>query len=113
MNGEYLRGITSWTILITITVLLAAVFFTMLYQGVKKELFATIAQRHFPVVVCIPIAAISALFGVIILGSIVGPIKFKVPGFEFEGASGPVILWAICFWAMVQGIWLLWDKRAE
>ena len=36
--------------------------------------------------------------------------KFSFLGFEFEGASGPVVLWVLCFLAQMFGIWLLWNR---
>lgn len=37
-----------------------------------------------------------------------GPISLKLPGgFGFEGASGPVALWCLCFLTIVFGLYLL------
>jgi hypothetical protein len=36
-----------------------------------------------------------------------GPIKLHAANIKFEGASGPIILWCICFAAIVFGLYLL------
>jgi hypothetical protein len=36
-----------------------------------------------------------------------GPIKLKLGTIDFEGASGPIILWCLCFSVMSFGLYLL------
>jgi hypothetical protein len=36
-----------------------------------------------------------------------GDIEFKLLGNELKGASGPIILWVLCFLAIVYGLYLL------
>jgi len=64
--------------------------------------------EHFPATIGLPAAALTSLFVVVYLESSSGPIKFKGLGFEFEGASGPVVLWAFCFLCVAGAIRLLW-----
>jgi len=37
-----------------------------------------------------------------------GQIKFDALGFHFEGASGPIVMWVICFLAITLAIKVLW-----
>ena len=53
-------------------------------------------------------------FGVIVAFSIVltlsfatGDIEFEAPGFKFKGASGPIVLWVLCFVAILFGFYLV------
>jgi hypothetical protein len=53
-------------------------------------------------------------FGVIVAFAIVltlkytsGDIEFKILGNELKGASGPIILWVLCFLVIVYGLYLL------
>jgi hypothetical protein len=62
----------------------------------------------FQVVVGLPAAAIAAFVIVVFLRQTAGPIEFEGFGFKFHGAAGQVILWLICFWAIVAAIKLLW-----
>lgn len=36
-----------------------------------------------------------------------GQIKIKFATVEFEGASGPIILWCLCFFVLAYGLYLL------
>lgn len=56
-------------------------------------------------------SAYFALGLVVFLQSTSGPISFKGLGFEFSGASGPIVLWLLTFLGFVFGIWLLWDLK--
>ena len=38
------------------------------------------------------------------------PIEIRFLGFELKGAAGPVVLWTVCFLALVAGGELLWDN---
>jgi hypothetical protein len=37
-----------------------------------------------------------------------GPIEFEGLGFKFRGASGPVVLWAVCFFVISLAIKMHW-----
>jgi hypothetical protein len=63
---------------------------------------------HFAAVIGLPFAAISSLCLVLLLRYSAGPIEFEGLGFKFKGASGPIIMWVLCFLAMVSAIKLLW-----
>lgn len=67
-----------------------------------------LTHQHFAALLCVPMAALMAMCVVILLRFTAGPIEFKVPGFEFKGASGQVVLWVMCFLAIVGAIKLLW-----
>jgi len=53
-------------------------------------------------------SALGALCIVLLLRLSSGPLEFKAIGFEFRGASGQVVLWVVCFLAMVASVKLLW-----
>src|SRR5690242_3236513 len=36
-----------------------------------------------------------------------GPIKLKITGVDFEGASGPIILWCLCFFVISYGLYMM------
>jgi hypothetical protein len=67
-----------------------------------------IALKHFAATVGLPAAALAALCLVVFLESSSGPIEFKGLGFKFKGASGPIVLWVLCFLAIAGAIQLLW-----
>jgi len=49
-------------------------------------------------------AASLALMLVLLLNFTLGPIEFNGLGFSFKGASGPVVLWVLCFLAIIAGL---------
>ena len=69
---------------------------------------ADVFLSKFHVIVGLPSAAIGAFLVVAILRQTAGPIEFKGFGFEFRGASGPVILWMLCFLSIATMIKWMW-----
>jgi hypothetical protein len=68
-----------------------------------------IVYDHFAAIVALPFAGYAALGLVLLLESRSDqPMEFKALGFEFKGSSGPVVLWVLCFLAVVVCMKLLW-----
>lgn len=67
-----------------------------------------LAVKHFPATVGLPFAALTSLCLVIILESSAGPIEIEGFGIKFKGASGPIILWCMCFFCIASAIKMLW-----
>jgi len=59
-------------------------------------------------IVGIPLAALTAFCVVTNLQATSGDIKFSGLTFTFEGAAGPVVLWVMCFLAVILSIVALW-----
>ncbi len=62
-------------------------------------------------IVGIPLSTFIALFIVLFLRYAAGPIEIEGFGVKFRGASGPIILWIICFLAVTYGFHLLAPKH--
>jgi hypothetical protein len=65
-------------------------------------------RAHPAVVLGLPTGALAAFCIVLFLEAKSGRIEFEGFGFTFRGASGEIILWVICFLAIVAAIKLLW-----
>jgi|SRR5215203_155822 len=65
-------------------------------------------QEHFAALIGVPMAALIAMCVVLLLRFSAGPIEFKAFGVEFEGASGQVVFWVLCFLSIVSSLKLLW-----
>ena len=64
-----------------------------------------------PVTVGLPIGAILALVIVLVLEVTSGQkIEFTVSQLTFKGASGPIVLWVLCFLTIAFAIYLNWPK---
>jgi hypothetical protein len=53
-------------------------------------------------------AAALAFIIALLLPASYGPIEFKAIGVSFKGASGPIVLWLICFLGIVAAVRLTW-----
>jgi hypothetical protein len=63
-------------------------------------------ETHFAAI--IPGAAAAAFVLVVLLRQTEGPIEFEVSPVKFKGASGQIVLWAICFLSIAAAIKMLW-----
>jgi hypothetical protein len=69
----------------------------------------TLLQDHYPAMVGIPLMAMAAFCIVISFKVAVGsPLEFEALGFKFRGASGPVIMWILCFLVLTLALRVLW-----
>ena len=70
-----------------------------------------VSVRHFPQLLACRWPGVAALFIVMVCKIFTGDkLSFSALGFKFEGASGPVVLWVLCFLAITLAIFTLWDK---
>ena len=68
-----------------------------------------ILYAHFLAIVGLPFVGFASLALVLLLESRSDqPLEFKALGFEFKGASGPIVLWVLCFIAITGCLKLVW-----
>jgi hypothetical protein len=96
-------------VLAIVVPVIAAGLFTGLLALLPFEKLLPIVTQHFAAVVGLPFAALLAAFIVIALKHVEGPLRFEGLGFKFEGGSGEVVLWVICFLAITTAIRVLWS----
>ena len=101
------KNIITW-VLILIVPVVAVLAVTGLLNFMEPGLMREVEKEHFAAVVGLPMAALLSAFIVVGLRHSEGPIKFETLGMKFEGASGQVILWIICFLSIALAIKLLW-----
>jgi hypothetical protein len=66
--------------------------------------------KHYAAFVGLPFAGFGALGLVLLLESrSEKPIEFRALGFEFKGASGPIVLWVLSFLAIVLCFRMMWS----
>jgi hypothetical protein len=106
-----LRKLINWT-LFTGAALYSAFHagFVVWHTVRGTEQLTKVAFDHFPALVGLPFAGYGALALVLLLEArSEEPIEIKGFGFEFKGASGPVILWILCFVAIAACVKLTWQ----
>jgi len=71
-----------------------------------------LAKTHYAALVGTPMSAVAAFCVVSLLKVTHGPIEFEAFGFKFRGASGPIVLWILCFLSIVAAFHILWPHVA-
>jgi hypothetical protein len=111
-----LKSMATWGVVLG-TAVWTAFFFSFLVASalfptvVPESWFLRMIREHPGGTLGLAISAISAFSVVAILDVLSrDPIEIKLPGFELKGAAGPVVLWVVCFLAIVAGGEALWNN---
>jgi hypothetical protein len=105
------RTAANWIFVIGFSIFSVAVFSLLVLGSITFPEFYAIAIKHFPTVVGLPLAAMASIFIVTVFRITLGQkLSFSVFGMEFEGASGPVVLWVLCFLAITLAINTTWNN---
>ena len=107
-QAESVRQIARWIALLATAAwgIFAGAF--LAYHSLGEGFVVDLAKKQFGAMMLVPMAALIAFCVVIVLEWTAGEIKFKGLSFEFEGASGPIVLWAFCFLAIVAALRIFW-----
>ncbi|MEW6992301.1 hypothetical protein AADZ91_16655 [Colwelliaceae bacterium 6441] len=108
---DKLKGIMSWVAVLSVFIFSLLFFGRIIFLAITEEYWKKLGLTHFPSLVGLPAAAIASIFIVLVLRTIAGPLNFKAMGVEFSGASGPTILWVICFLSITLAIKLTWPLQ--
>jgi len=106
MNADP-KLIITWVLILSVPVA-TVVSLAGILIFLPPEVMGDIAKNHFVAVVGLPSAAIFSAFLVVALQQTSGPVKFEGLGFKFEGSSGQVVLWMVCFISIALALRLLW-----
>lgn len=83
-------------------------FIVLLATEWNNPLWPTVAFAHAQVTIGLPAAALFAFIIVALFRTTEGKIRFRVLALDFEGASGPIVMWILCFLSIILGIKTLW-----
>jgi hypothetical protein len=89
---------------ITLVVGIAANIWIAFWDGT----YAQVVDNHASAIFGVPFACGVATVVVSSVRSSIGKIEFKLLGAEFQGASGPAVMWVMCFLAQALAIRVLW-----
>ncbi len=108
-TGNGLASRTAYVFAGFIAVMAAIIFAAAIYNAffVLPDRGA-ILKDHFAAIVGMPVAAAFAFLIVVFLRQTEGPIEFKGLGFDFQGPSGQIAMWVVCFLAIAGALKLLW-----
>jgi len=90
----------SFTLLVTPLLIVALLYTSGKLLELAKDLAAAI--------IGVPWAGGAAFTVVLVLRSSFGSVNFKIFGAEFEGASGPIVMWVFCFLVEIVAMKALW-----
>jgi hypothetical protein len=76
--------------------------------GNHQDKFIAILVNQVGATIGVPLCSLIALFNVLLLRTVQGPIEMEAFGIKFKGASGPIVMWILCFLALVWAIGYLW-----
>jgi hypothetical protein len=107
-SGERTRKIMGWGI-VAAGLGFICWFGGEIFMGSLRDVVFGMARLHYGTVVGIPCSGLGALFIVLLLRNVAGEVQFTAFGFEFKGASGPIIMWILCFWALTFGMIKTWN----
>jgi len=80
------------------------IYWTWQKEGWVKD----IVKEHFAATIGLPLAGVAAYLLVSVLEYSYGKIEIEIWGLKFRGATGPVILWILCFFVIAISIRMLW-----
>lgn len=111
------RAAATWGVILG-TALWSLFFFGYVIVGalwpaaIPDSWFLRLVTEHPGGTLGVAISAVSAFSVVAVLDVLArDPLEIKFLGFELKGAAGPVLLWVVCFLAMIAGGSALWDKK--
>jgi hypothetical protein len=110
-NQNRLRGTAYWLIVIAASLYAAFHFGFIIWQATRDRgwLVDEIVKKHYAAVIVLPSFGFASLCLIILLDQrSKDKMKFKALGFDFEGASGPIVLWIACFLACACALRLTW-----
>lgn len=100
--------VLTWVLAVVMPIA-TAILLTGFLNLIPYQEMLEITRKNFAAIVGLPVAAVFAVFLVVVLQQTSGPVKFEGLGFRFEGTSGQVVLWTLCFLSMAAAIKLLWQ----
>jgi hypothetical protein len=119
VHSRELSSRSQWKIIVTWIFIAAAALYSAFHAAFviwntahRTHELLDIVYTHYACVVVVPFAGYAALALVLLLEwRSSDPIEFKALGFEFKGPAAPIVLWVLCFLAIVVAIAVTWPLR--
>lgn len=102
------RQVTSLRWIAVIQILVIAITWTAVFLSTFGYTRDVLIKDHFPVIIGLPVSGVAACVIVFLYRQTSGPIEIEVHQMKARGATGPVILWIMCFWSISGAIRMLW-----
>jgi hypothetical protein len=104
------RRIVTWLCLVAGIGLVAVTYFPVIRAALNQDPWLLeIFRKHYAAIFGLPGAALLSFILVVVFEARFDRIEMEIANvLKFRGASGPVILWVLCFLSMTLAIKLLW-----
>ena len=104
------RQVVTWRCVLCGPALAAITFFPVIRAALQQQQWLlTIFRQHYAAIFGLPSAALLSFMLVVVFEARFDNIEMEVANLvKFRGASGPVILWVLCFLSIASAIKLLW-----
>jgi hypothetical protein len=104
------RQVVTWLCVVSGPALAAITFPPIVRAALQQQQWLhTIFQQHYVVIFGLPSAALLSFMLVVVFEARFDNIEMEVVNIiKFRGASGPIILWVLCFLSIASAIKLLW-----
>ncbi len=106
------RSMLGFVIAASSVVLLVGWCAWLVWDVLTPEILREVSRRHFLLLIGMPVCCMCSFIVLGVFRATAGPLQFKALGFEFNGASGPVVLWVVVFLSCVGGMVALWAPAA-
>ena len=107
-NVKNLRLIFQWASITAVLVIGGLYLYQLIPAFSSNDRLKSLMIENAKASIGIPLSMIFSTVLVIVFERYSGEIQLKISGFELKGASAPLILWVVCFLAIVTGISILW-----
>ena len=109
-SNPVIRQVVTWLCLVAGPVLVGVSYFPIIRAALQQQpwLLATF-KEHYAAIFGLPSAALLSFILVIVFEARFDNIEMEIFNVvKFRGASGPIILWVLCFLSIASAIKLLW-----
>lgn len=104
------RRVVTWLCLVAGLSLVGITYFPVVIAAWHQAPWLLgIFQHHYAAIFGLPGAGLLSFILVVVLEARFDTIEMEIPNLiKFRGASGPIILWVMCFLSMAVAIRILW-----
>jgi hypothetical protein len=97
-----------WGAVVTLATIGGVFLLLFIGSSFYDKRFNDILYDHLAAAIGVPLSALTALTLVLALEQASGDVVFEAWGLKFKGASGPIVMWVLCFLALIAGVKALW-----
>jgi hypothetical protein len=113
-DDRWVRQVASWfAIVATVLTIGLYVLWLVVVLPTAFPYLGEVLKEHAAAIIGLPAAAVVSFVVVVFLRQTEGPIEIEGPGFTLKGATGPVILWALCFFVIAWAIKEVWKAGGQ